>query len=344
VDLAIDAFEELDDERGLAWAWSLRASIYLRWGNVARFGEAAERAAEHARRAGMVREEVDGLRSLAWAILIGPLPVADAVARCEAIRERVSGTSPAEQDVAGVLAVLQARRGRFDEARELASEALATLQDLGMDDEAAVCRYRIGVVDALAGDLAEAERSLRQALGLAAVDGGERIRAQAAASLAHVAVEQGRPDEALELAALAERDAAPEDLPTQVEWRTARAKAFAALGRFPEAESLARIAVRLAEQTDAAPVRGEALLDLAQVRGLAGRANEALSVARRALRGFDRRGAEAQAALARDVLDRFGVREATREPVREVPPAVDARAQLPEAPAAPDPSVWARPS
>jgi tetratricopeptide (TPR) repeat protein len=344
VDVAIGAFEELDDERGLAWAWSLRASIYLRWGNVARFGEAAGRAVEHARRADLPREEIDGLRALAWAILIGPLPVADAVARCEAIRDRVRGASPAEQDVAGVLAVLQARRGRFDEARELIARALAELEDRGLDDQAAVGRYRLGLVDALAGDLAASERSFRRALALVPREGGP-IRAQAAAALARVVVEQGRPEEALELAAVAERDAAPEDLPTQVEWRAARARAFAALERFAEAESLARIAVRLAEQTDAAPVRGEALLDLAQVRWLAGRANEALSVARRALRGFERRGAEAHAALARDVLDRFSIPEVAAERRRDAPSGPAQRTELPEAPANPDSaSVWARPS
>ncbi len=345
VDMAIEAFEELDDGRGLAWAWSLRASIYLRWGNIARFAEAAELAVEHAGRAGMAREEIEGLRSLAWAILIGPLPVADAVARCEAIRERVRGTSPAEQEVEGVLAVLQARRGRFDEARELASAALVSLHELRMHEEAAVCLHRSGVVDALAGDLAASERAFRQVLELASSSGGQRTRAQAAASLAHVAVEQGNAEEALELAALSERAAASDDLPTQVEWRTARARAFAALGRFPEAESLARIAVRLAEQTDAAPVRGEALLSLALVRGLAGRANEALSLARRALRGFDRRGAEAQAAMARDVLDRFDVREARLEPITGPTPVIEEPVGLPEAPAEPDSGdVWARPS
>lgn len=333
VDEAIEAFEELGDETGLSSAWSLRGSVYLRWGNLARFAEAAERAAEHARRAGMAREEIECLRDLVWATLIGPLPVAEAIRRCEAIRERVQAASPAEQDAEGVLAVLQARRGRFEEARRLTSRALAALEDLGLEEETAVCLHRSGLVEALAGEHDAAERAFRRALGLTQRTGREQIRARAAASLAHVTGERGNPEEALELTALSERTAASEDFPTQVGWRTARAKALARLGRFAEAEALARIAVRLAEQTDALPTRGEALLDLAQVRGLVGRASEALSLAARALWGFDRRGAVAQAEAARGLIERLGA----PGPMGGQRPTAGDPVDLPQAPAEPGP-------
>jgi tetratricopeptide (TPR) repeat protein len=290
---------------------------------------------------------LEGLRDLAWATLNGPLPVADAIARCESIRERVGDASPARQDVDGVLAVLQARAGHRDEARRLASGALSSLEDLGLEEETALCRYRGGVVDALAGELEAAERAFRAVLELEPGSGRDGVRARAAASLAHVVATRGMAEEALELAALSEREAAPEDFPTQVGWRTARAKALALLGRFAEAESAARIAVRLAEQTDASSTRGEALLDLAQVRALTGRGNEAVSLANRALRGFDRRGAQAQAAVARGLLERYGAGGSAAEPAgsaTEAAPIPNDPVELPEAPAEPASGIWLTPS
>jgi tetratricopeptide (TPR) repeat protein len=347
VDRAIEAFDEVGDEQGLSWALSLRGAVYLRWGNLARCAQAAERAAEHAGNAGLVGEELEGLRDLAWATLNGPLPVADAIARCESIRERVGDASPARQDVDGVLAVLQARAGHRDEARRLASGALSSLEDLGLEEETALCRYRGGVVDALAGELEAAERAFRAVLELEPGSGRDGVRARAAASRAHVVATRGMAEEALELAALSEREAAPEDFPTQVGWRTARAKALALLGRFAEAESAARIAVRLAEQTDASSTRGEALLDLAQVRALTGRGNEAVSLANRALRGFDRRGAQAQAAVARGLLERYGAGGSAAEPAgsaAEAAPIPNDPVELPEAPAEPASGIWLTPS
>ncbi len=340
VSRAIQVFEETGDEQGLSWAFALRGAVYLRWGNLARCAEATERAARHAANAGLVAEELEALRDLAWATLNGPLPIAEAIACCEAIRERVGDERPARQDVEGVLAVLQARRGHMDEARRLASGALAALEDLGLKEPAALCRWRGGTVEALAGDLEGAEVAFRGVLELEPGPGRDGIRAQAASSLAHVLAMREMGEKTLELGALAEREAAPEDFPTQVGWRTARAKALALLGRFSEAESAARIAVRLAEQTDAWPTRGEALLDLARVRGLAGRENEAVSVAGRALRGFDRRGARAQAAVARDLLERS--RSGARSAGAAATPAVPI--EVPEAPAEPASGRWRAPS
>ncbi len=316
-DKAIEAFRELEDDRGLAWAWSLRGLAHRRWGHTAAFARAAERVAAHASAAGMRREEQAALRDLAWACLHGPFHVDEGVRRCEEILERVRGERPAEQEVAGVLALLAARRGRFDEARRLASRAVNALEEAGLAEEQATGLHRSGLIEALADEHEAAVRAMRGALDLADRLGAEAIRAQVAASLAHLVGARGRAEEALELTQLAERAAAPDDMVAQVGWRTARAKALARLEREGEADATARRAVRMAEQTDSAMLRAEALLDLAEVLHLAGRTNEALPFARRSLRTFDRGGADAPASRARALLARLSARQERRAPAPE---------------------------
>jgi ATP/maltotriose-dependent transcriptional regulator MalT len=309
---AIEACGETGDALGLAWAWSARAMVHRRQGYFAAAADAAERAARWARDAGRRREEVAALRDLAAAIEDGPAPISESIERCRTALQRVRGERPVEQEIEGTLALLLARAGRADEARELATGALAGAEKFGLEREIASCLHRAGRVELLAGGADQAERTLRRALG--AVDRLEEgaIRARIAACLAHVAYEAGREQEALELAELAERAAAPDDVRTQVEWRTARAKVLAKDGRTDQAKVVARQAVQLAEQTDLIELRAGALLDVAEVLRLFGRPNEASPFARKARRMLERKGAHASAARARAFLERFDPRYAHR--------------------------------
>ena len=79
---SIAVFEELRDELGLARAWRLKAQAdYL-----ARRGgacvNASELALEHARIAGDRFEEQEIVEWLVIALLLGPMPAADAAERC----------------------------------------------------------------------------------------------------------------------------------------------------------------------------------------------------------------------------------------------------------------------
>lgn len=329
-DKAIEAFQELEDDRGLAWGWSLRGLVHRRWGHTAAFARAAERAAEHARLAGLRHEEQAALRDLAWAILYGPIHADDAARRCEEILGRVRGDRPAEQDAAGVLALVMARRGRFDDARELIARTLSALEEIGLQEETATCLHRTGLIEALAGEDEAAERAMRRALELAEGLVNQGIRSQVAASLAHAVAARGRADEAFELTQVAEASAAPNDVVAQVGWRTARAKALARLERPEEADTTARRAVGMAEQTDSPLLRAEALMDLAEVLHLAGRTNEARPFARRSLRTFQRKGAEVPASRARALLDRLDARPERPAPSpEEQAPSPEERAPTP---------------
>ena len=73
-------------------------------------------------------------------------------------------------------------------------------------------------------------------------------------------------------------------------WRTARAKILARRGELGPAEALAREAVAIGEPTDLLNDQADALLDLAEVLRLAGRAEEARVAALEAAKRFERKG------------------------------------------------------
>ncbi len=311
-DSAIAAFRELGDDVGLAWAWSARGVVRRHRGHFAAAANAAERAADHARRAGRDGDEVAALRDLARAIVDGPAPVKDAMVRCQGILATVRGRRPAEQEVATTLAVLMARGGDVDEARAMVARSVTEVEDLGLERELAMCLLRSGQIEVYGQELRTAERLMRQAWEHADRLADAGLRGEVAASLAHVACDLRDLQGALEFTELAERDGAPGDLWTQVRWRSARAKVLAREGRPDEAKSLARQAVQLADQTDLIDLRAGALLDLAEVLRLTERPNEAVPFARRALRTLERKGAEAPAARARALLEEIDPRAAER--------------------------------
>jgi hypothetical protein len=97
---------------------------------------------------------------------------------------------------------------------------------------------------------------------------------------------QGNLAEALELAAEAAAGAADDDVPTQVAWRSTRAKALEDPSFAEEAERLAAEAVELANGTDDLSMQGDALLDEAEVIGRGGDLRRARSSADAALERY----------------------------------------------------------
>ena len=102
---------------------------------------------------------------------------------------------------------------------------------------------------------------------------------------------------------MSEEIAAPEDLTTQVVWRSVLGKVRACRGDFARATALGEEAVRLAEPTDLLVIRADALLDLAEVMAMAGTPVDAGSAARRALELYERKGNLVSASRARAWLN-----------------------------------------
>jgi DNA-binding SARP family transcriptional activator len=112
----------------------------------------------------------------------------------------------------------------------------------------------------------------------------------------------GRYSEAEPLARLGRELGAERDVLTQIRWRQAQALVEASRNNHGEAERLATEAVVLSEQTDVLTVQGDACCDLAHVLESAGRVAEAATALRHALERYERKESVAMAAAVRSRL------------------------------------------
>jgi class 3 adenylate cyclase len=243
---AIAELEPLGDELALARAWWLRSSgdiAACRW--RAR-GEAIERALGHARRAHAGVEMVGTLAGLyAQALLYGPTPVDEAIARVEGLPDELGLDPPLRSAVHTSLACLLALRGDLEEARRLFRDAAATYEEFGLRFRRATQSFAGAQIELLAGDAAAAERELRASSTAFDEIGAATSATTHRALLAEVVARLGRLEEAEELARQVAAEAPADDLLAHVLWRCTLARVRAREGSAREAVELATEARRL---------------------------------------------------------------------------------------------------
>jgi class 3 adenylate cyclase/tetratricopeptide (TPR) repeat protein len=286
----IPELEELADDVGLARAWWLASEVHTiacRWGARA---EALERALEHAARARDERLQGQLIALLVQALVYGPTPVNDAIARCVEFNAHAIGDRALEAALSSSLAVLHAMRGDIDEARALWAQARSIYDDLQLNYRRAARSLVPSTIEMLAGNAAAAEHELRWGYDTLTAMGEKGARSTLAAFLAETLCAQNRMAEAAELTEVSARTAGSDDVVTQVVWRTARAKAYARQGRLPEAETLAAEAHALSKPTDFPDLRAGAALALAEVLLLEGRVDEAEPLVAEAQDAHERKG------------------------------------------------------
>jgi tetratricopeptide (TPR) repeat protein len=283
---AIKVFEGLGDDLGLARAWRRLSGVHSLGCRFATALEAAEVGLVHARRAAAVQEEARLVDEICSALLYGPAPVDDAIARCETLLADSRESRLTEANVSSSLAGLKAMRGEFDEARAYVSVARRVYSDLGLRFATAGLSHIAGSIESLAGDAEAAEREYRQGYEILA---GVGARSFSAAELARVLTVQERFAEAEEYVTDAEQ-ASGGGVTPQIIWRVAKARILAARGEDSEAVELAARAVELAKQTDALTLIADAELALSEVLHLAGREAEAHEAAERAVHVYALKG------------------------------------------------------
>ena len=301
VERVLPVFEEAGDHLGLCRALRLRAYSHWLEAHAAAAARAWEEAAEHARLAGAERERIELLTWVASSLFFGPTPVDEAISTCEQIRGEVSADAAAEAATLHPLAGLHAMGGRFAVARELLATSRALRADIDPTLNLAVSHPR-AIVEMLAGDPAAAEMYLKADSDTLDEMKDEALLSTTDAFRAEAILAQGRDEEAEHYTRLSEERAATSDLLTQIIWRSVRARVLARRGNIDQAESLARQAVSLAEQTDFLNQRADALVDLAHVLHQAGRYEDARSTGAEALHLYQQKGNSVAAASARSLL------------------------------------------
>ena len=299
VQAVIPVFERHGDHHGLCGAHRLQAWLYWNAAQAEAAAQAWEQAAAQARCAGDEDERSEILNWVASSVFFGPTPVDEGIRRCTEIRAEVSGNLGSEAWTLRSLAGLHAMAGRFTLARELLADSLVIFKELGQTRTSSVSHLD-GIVEMLAGDPVAAERQLLEGYRALERMGDTAFLSTTAAYLAQAIFAQGRLDEARRLTQISEELAAPDDLLTQVVWRSVRAEYLAGRDRLDDAEELAQEAVRIAEMTDFVSTRADALIGLAEILQRAGRPNEAKAVAADGLLLYDKKGNWVAARTARN--------------------------------------------
>jgi tetratricopeptide (TPR) repeat protein len=300
---AIRLFEEVGDHLGVATALTRVAGAHWKRCQFADTEQVLEEALVYATRAGDQREVREVLELLCRAVVLGPRPVGEGINRCNEILDQARGHPRLEAWTKSMVAVLEAMRGRVEEARALYRDGERGLADLGLSLLLAGARTYSGLAELIMRAPQAAERELRS--GVTALDQiGERaVLSTMAALLARALIAQGRSEEAERFTIVSEQAAAEDDLASQVLWRGARARVLADRGEFERAESLAREAVSLARFSDFVNTRADVLMDLAHVLHSA-RADAAAVVAE-ALSLYEAKGNVVSAGEVREVQARW---------------------------------------
>jgi class 3 adenylate cyclase/tetratricopeptide (TPR) repeat protein len=298
-------FARLGDDAGTAKAWHLLGKAHSDRGEQAAAQEAFEHALEFARAAREAGIEAWIRYWLLQAAVFGPTPCKEVARRAgdDLDWARARGNMALEGSVLMRIGEMLARAGQGTEAVAALAEARRILEELGRPTHLAYMPLSTTLVEPLASDPVAAERELRDAYEFFDRIDARHIIATVGPLLAWTLVAQGRLDEAIDLTEEAERIAAPDDLDGQVRWRLARAAAHSAAAEHPEAERLAREAVRLAEPTDTVLLIGDSLSGLGHVLVAAGAPTEAAEQLVRAIAVYDAKGDVVSAAKCGATLE-----------------------------------------
>jgi tetratricopeptide (TPR) repeat protein len=287
---AIAVFDELGDELGLTRAWRLSAQAHYLDRRSRACADASEVALVHARRANDPFEEREIVEWLVIALLLGPAPAPQALARCLDLLDERWDDPLLPAEIAGAAAALAAMQGDAVEAEALIDRARAAMEDA--DEWIWIVAFWFAFVRVWHGDAVAAENELRPAYdALKRMGAGETSHFSSIAhALANALYLQGRYDEAEELTGECERASRPNDIHSQTLWRSVRAKTLARRGELDDARRLGRDAVEFAATSDFLLAHADALSDLGEVYELAGEPQEATRALEGAMELYERKG------------------------------------------------------
>jgi tetratricopeptide (TPR) repeat protein len=285
VEQAMPVFQAAEDDLALHIGYHALAQVAFARDQSGKGLEAVERAAAHARRAGVSYEQFSMLAG-ASVRLVGITPVPELLAWLDEQEARGSRSHHVRPFRAHALAML----GRFDEARAILTETRAELAERGGLLWLAVTTGHSSVdVELLAGDPASAVEFGEEGFRLLDELGEKSAQSYTAAKLAQALYTLDRLEEA---EAWADRAAelGATDAPTRLLWGQVRGKVLARRGEHAEAQRLAREAVTIGDDTDFLSMQGDAHADLAEVLLLGGKPDEAHAALEQALDRYERKG------------------------------------------------------
>jgi tetratricopeptide (TPR) repeat protein len=292
---AIRAFQERDDDLALARAWLVMANAHNGVGEHRAMLESAERALEHARRAGDTSSEHTAGTMIGSAIIWGPTTARDGLARAERLLKESGGRPLLEATSLQRIAVFHAMEGEFEEARKLIDRSYAIYLEFGRTLGLATSGFAKGPVEWWARDLEASERAVRECVERLERVGEHGWLSTMGGFLSRVLCEQGKYEEAERHVERARELAAADDLVSQIFWRSNLAKILAWRGRSDDAAALAREAVAIADSTEGLTWQGDTYQDLAMVMRMLDRPTEEAPALREAIVRYEAKGVRVEA-------------------------------------------------
>ncbi len=290
--------EALSDDSGLAEAWFV-AGCFEGWlGQSEAAAGAYERASAHAVKAGNRR--LTGLPVGARVVVgaWGYLPADEGIELCDELLGEHHGTW-----LEGYLRAARSMHlslvGRADEASSELDRANDVYRQFGNELFSAATAMNAADQALRVGRPELAEAVARDGIARLERFGEQGFLSTTTGFLAEALLVQGRYQEADEHAGITADLAAGDDFEAQMRWRTVRARILAQQGEYAEAERLAREALELGAGTDWPMFHANALIALADVLELAGRASEAPPLVEAALALYERKGARVEAEASR---------------------------------------------
>jgi tetratricopeptide (TPR) repeat protein len=293
-DQAIEVFERLGNQTGLARAYRMRGDSQSWAGRWAEAAEAHREGIRHAMETGNAREMEE---RLSFGAAQGPLPVPEAIQLVEGLFD------PEHPYAVNQLALVYSMAGRHDDAREVRRRIVEHLELVGAEWARASSSIYAGVGLIIEERFEEAEQVLLGAVRLLERMGDLAQLSTAAGVLAQAQFGLGHIDDAMASTELGERTTGEGDIASMVMWRGVRAKILAEGASLDDAMALAREAVEIGAPTDMLSLRAESHLDLAHVLTLARRPEEAAEQIRAALGLFEAKQHVMGLARAERLLD-----------------------------------------
>jgi tetratricopeptide (TPR) repeat protein len=242
----------------------------------------------HARRARDRFEEREIVEWLVIALLLGPAPAGGGYERCVELMGTEWEDPLLPVEVAGAAAAFAAMLDRRDEAERLVESARTEMHDA--DQWIWIVSFWESFISLWYGDAAAAEVALRPAYEALGHVGERSHFSSIAHALASALYAQGRYEEAEALTYECEHASRPNDVHSQVLWRSIRAKTYARREEFEEAERLSLEAVAYGESSDFLHAYADALTDRAEVLELAGDTTGVVRELEHALRVQEEKG------------------------------------------------------
>ena len=282
---AAGTLRALGDELGLARAAYLRSDLSWLIGDPVGSYAHAEEMLILARRAGSDFDAATALVFMAWALVEGPWPAPEAIARCESLAQEAAaeGERAGELSLLGCRAVLMAMTGHYDEARGDMTRARAGFADLRLDLMAAYLALLVALAESLVGDPVAAERAVLDAEAMVAGPGDRWYQSMVNVDFAHAIIAQGRDADAVAAVERIDLVPAPCDLQWRVKRLAGRARVATRAGDHARAVEEARAAVAAAEPCGLVLVKADAERTLGEALRASGRIDEAKSALGRAL-------------------------------------------------------------